>query len=80
MKQQDIALILVIGFISAVLSLVASSLIFSPSSAKNLKSESVTEITATFAEPDKRYFNSESVDPTQIISIGNNANQTPFNQ
>lgn len=79
MKQKDVALILVISFISVVLSLVVSNMVFG-SNKKTLTADVVTAITPEFNEPDKKYFNEQSVDPTQIIRIGDNANQQPFNQ
>lgn len=80
MKQKDIALIIVVSFMSAVLSLIVSNFVFGSKSHKNLESDVVTAITTDFVEPDKKYFNAQSVDPTQIIRIGDNTNQQPFNQ
>lgn len=80
MKQNDIALILVISFISVIVSIFASNLIFNTSKDKKLEAEVVNAITTEFNQPDKKYFNDESVNPTQIIRIGENANQQPFNQ
>jgi hypothetical protein len=79
-KQKDIALILVISFVSLIFGVVASNLLFNTKNSKKLKADVVTAITSDFKEPDKKYFNSNSVDPTQIIRIGENANQKPFNQ
>lgn len=79
MKQKDVALILIISFISVVSSLVVSNMVFG-SNKKTLTADVVTAITPEFNEPDKKYFNEQSVDPTQIIRIGDNANQQPFNQ
>jgi hypothetical protein len=79
-KQKDIALILVISFVSLIFGVVASNLLFNGKDSKNLTSDVVTAITTDFTEPDKKYFNSNSVDPTQIIRIGENTNQQPFNQ
>jgi hypothetical protein len=75
MKQKDIALILIVSFIGIV-----SNFTFNSKDSKKLKSDVVTAITTEFNEPDKRYFNKESIDPTQIIRIGENTNQKPFNQ
>lgn len=80
MKQKDIAMILVISFMSAVLSLVISNVLFSSQSKRTLEADVVTAITTEFNEPEKKYFNDQAVDPTQIIRIGDNANQQPFNQ
>lgn len=79
MKQKDISMIIIIGFVALIFGLVVSSMVFSSSSKRNLKADVVTAITTDFKEPDKKYFNENSVDPTQIIRIGENANQTPFN-
>lgn len=80
MKQKDIALILVISFMSVVLALIVSNLVFNNSSSRKLTADKVIAITPEFNEPDKKYFNNNSVDPTQIIHIGENSNQKPFNQ
>jgi hypothetical protein len=79
MKQKDIALIIVISFIGLFLGIVASNLLFNKNN-KKLSSDVITAIVPDFVQPDKRYFNSNSVDPTQIIRIGENTNQKPFNQ
>lgn len=79
MKQKDIALILVIVFISAVLSLVVSRFMFSSPKSREQTAEKVDVITAEFTQPSRRYFNVESVNPTQQIQIGNNNNPNPFN-
>lgn len=79
MKQNDIALIIVISFVSIVLATLSSNLLFNTDE-KNLKAEKVTAITTEFNEPDKKYFNENSIDPTQIIRIGQNANNLPFSQ
>jgi hypothetical protein len=80
MKQKDIALILVVGFVGVVMAVVVSNYMFSGKNSKNLTADKVIAITPEFQEPDKKYFNDKSVDPTQIIRIGENANQKPFNQ
>jgi hypothetical protein len=78
MKQKDIAMIVVVAIVSAVVALVLSNILFGPSRSQQ-KAEVVDPITAAFPAPDQRYFNANSVDPTQTITIGNQSNQTPFN-
>jgi hypothetical protein len=69
MKQKDI--------VSVVLAAVASKFIFKP--AEHLqKAEVVLPISADFPTPDQRFFNKNSVDPTQPIQIGDNTNTDPF--
>ena len=78
MKQKDIVLIVVIVVISGVISFVVSGKLIVPS--KNLKQEAevVKPISAQFNKPDKRYFNSNSINPTKLIQIGQNNNPDPF--
>lgn len=80
MKQKDIALILIVSFFSIILSIVVSNFVFNSSADKKLQADKVTAINSTFSEPDKKYFNEQSIDPTQTIRIGGNSNNQPFNQ
>lgn len=79
MKQKDLALIIVVVFISAVVSLVVSKTLFSSPKNRQQAVEVVDPITSDFPAPDSHYFNSQSIDPTKLIKIGDNSNPTPFN-
>ncbi|HEY1835615.1 MAG TPA: hypothetical protein VGG13_02215 [Candidatus Saccharimonadales bacterium] len=79
MKQKDVALIIVIVFVSGIVSLVVSRLLFASPQNRQQQVQVVPVISASFPTPDSRYFNSKSVDPTQLIQIGNNNNKNPFN-
>jgi hypothetical protein len=78
MRQKDIALIVVIVLISAVVSLFVSKAIFASPKNRQQQVEVVQPITSDFPKPDKKYFNQQSFDPTQLITIGQNANTDPF--
>jgi len=78
MKKKDLALILVIVFISAILSWFLSNAIFAPPKNRQQKVEVVQPITADFQPPDNHYFNKQSFDPTQTINIAPNDNSNPF--
>jgi len=78
MKQKDLALILVIVFVSAIVSLFVSKAIFASPKNRQQSVEVVQPITANFPQPDSSYFNSNSIDPTQSINVGQNANPNPF--
>lgn len=78
MKQKDIALIVIIVIISAVVSLFVSKAIFVSPKNRQQQVSIVQPITADFPKPDSRYFNSSALDPTQLITIGQNANSNPF--
>jgi len=79
MKKKDIALIIVIACISAAVSLLISGKIFGSPTNRQQQVEVVQPITTDFPQPDKAYFNSSAFDPTQPLSISQNANPNPFN-
>lgn len=78
MKRKDLGLILVIVFISAIISLVVSRTVFGSPASRNLEAEEVQAITTNFTEPDRRYYNKDAFDPTRVITIGDNSNNAPF--
>lgn len=79
MKQKDIALILVVVFISGIASYFLSNLLISSPKNRKQKVEVVGKISSDFPPPESKYFNSSSIDPTQLIRISNSANTQPFN-
>lgn len=78
MKQKDIALIIVIAFISGIISFFVSGRLFSNPNNRKADVEVVEPISAEFTPIDQRYFNKNSINPTQLIQIGNQNNQQPF--
>lgn len=78
MKQKDWALIIIVSFISGVVALVLSNLVISAPKNRQQKASIVEPITDEFKQPDGRFFNSQSIDPTQIIRIGDGSNNAPF--
>lgn len=78
MKQKDIALIILIVAFAGIVSYFASNKIFASPKNRHQQVEVVQPITADFPQPDSRYFNKQAFDPTQLITIGQNANPDPF--
>lgn len=78
MKQKDIALIIIVAFISAVASIVLSKVLITTPKNRQQKVEVVDKIDSSFPTPNKKYFNSNSINPTEIIRIQNNNNTQPF--
>lgn len=78
MKQKDVALILVIAAVSAVFSFVLSGWLFGKPADREQKAEIVDVISSDFPLPDSKYFNSNAIDPTQLIQIGDANNPNPF--
>lgn len=77
MKQKDIAIIIIIVFMSGVLSFFISNKFISPPK-HDLTAAKVEPITPEFQEPSSRHFNDRSVNPTQLIRIGDNDNKSPI--
>lgn len=78
MKQKDIALVILISAISGIASFFLSNIFFASPSDLQTEVEVIEPISAEFREPDERYFNDKSVNPTQQITIGDDQNQQPF--
>jgi len=78
MKNRDLAIIIVVAFLSALVSFGISKLIFSGQKSHSLKAPKVDQITADFKAPDGKYFNRLSLDITKVIVIGDSTNPNPL--
>lgn len=78
MKQKDIILIIVVLFISGVISFFVSNALFGSPAQRNTEVEVVEAITTDFKQPDPKYFNKQSINPTELIQIGDQQNNQPF--
>lgn len=79
MKQKDYALLIVIVFVSGILSFFISNRIFVTPSNRQQKVQVVDVIDSNFEKPSEKYFNENSIDPAQLVQIAANNNQNPFN-
>ncbi len=77
MKQKDILTIAVVVFVSAIASFFITGKVIVASSGRQT-APVVDVINATFTQPDNKYFNKNSIDPTQLIQIGTSTNPNPF--
>lgn len=77
MKQQDIAILIVVVFFAGILSFVVSGK-FINSDNKQRTAEVVSAITSEFPLPDSAIFNSDAINPTVRIEIAPNSNNQPF--
>jgi len=78
MKQKDVALIIIIAFVSAIVSFVVSNQLFVTPSNRQQQVEVVDAINSSFQTPDKKYFNNNSIDAAQNSPLGTDNNQDPF--
>ena len=77
MKQKDITTIAVVVFISAIASFFITGKVIVASNGHQTVPV-VDVINSTFTQPDSKYFNKNSIDPTQLIHIGTSTNSNPF--
>ncbi|MDZ7744369.1 MAG: hypothetical protein U5K77_01265 [Candidatus Saccharibacteria bacterium] len=79
MKQKDIALVIIIIFITGIFSFILSNLLISTPENRQQEVEVVHPIVSEFPTPDERFFNEDSINPTQEIRIGtDDPNTSPF--
>jgi hypothetical protein len=79
MKQKDIVLFVVVGIVSAIFAVLLSRLVIGTPESEPMTAEIVEPIVADFQQPDDRYFNTDAVNPTQLIEIKDQSNNRPFN-
>lgn len=77
MKKQDITLIVAVVIFSSIISFVIAKLTITAPRNRQTEVEIVYPITSDFSAEDKRYFNEDSINPTQNISIGGSQTVTP---
>ena len=77
MKRKDLIIIVSVIIFSIIVSYILSSILISGPGNKQ-QVEVVSQISSEFTSPSSKYFNAQSIDPTQLIQITNNSNQTPF--
>lgn len=78
MKSKDWSAIAAIIVFSAIVSFALSNIFIGTKKTKTLKVEQVSPLTEDFPLPNKQYFNSQSINPTQEIQIGEDTNTSPF--
>ena len=78
MKSKDKFTIILIAVFSAVVSIILSGMFIGGEGNKDQTIEIVTPISAEFLELPKEYYNSNAINPTQIIQIGGENTNQPF--
>lgn len=79
MKQKDLAIVLVVAFIGAILSFFISTKLFATPENRQQQVEVIDPIAAEMNLLDPRFFNENSINPTQNSQLGIDTNKTPFN-
>ncbi len=79
MKKTDIATIILIASISALVAWFSANAVIGEPKQSALKIKTADTISAEVEAPDKRIFKAEAVNPTVERSIGKSANNLPFN-
>ena len=79
MKSKDWGAVLLVVLFAGIVSFFVSNLIIGNKNTLKLKVEVVEPISADFPLPNTKYFNDDSLNPTQEIKIGEDNNNSPFN-
>ena len=80
MKQKDIAIIIAVAGVSLILAVIVAGFIFIGPSKLGTKVVVLDSVSSTFPVADKAFFNDQSIDSTQTVTIGTNSNAQPFNK
>ena len=78
MKQNDIALLVLIICLSVAASVFVGGKVIKPSKDRSTKVEVVERISSVFPPPDPTVFNDQALNPTREIKIGNDSNNKPI--
>jgi hypothetical protein len=84
MKQKEAALLISVGFFTAILAFIISSMVFKVPSNRSTKVPLAGSIQTTFPDikNDPSYntiFNRNALDPAVPVQVGNSPNNQPFN-
>lgn len=79
MKKNDLASIILIASISAMVAWFSANAVIGEPKQDTLKVKTAETISSNVDSIDKRIFNAEAINPTVERSIGKSANSLPFN-
>ncbi len=79
MKQKEIVMLAGSLLGAIFIAILADKFLFSNYVSTGTQVDVVPVISSDFKAPSSKYFNPQAIDPTQIINIGPNNSQTPFN-
>jgi hypothetical protein len=84
MSKKDLGMIVGVIVVAIIFSIVISNVAFGSYKQHVIKVPVVQPISADFPSPQtdndyKAFFNSNAINPTQLIKIGGQPNNTPFN-
>lgn len=80
MKQSDIALIVLVAGVSAIMSFIISGAVITNDSNRSQPVEKVNAITSDFSSVDTTVFNQNAINPTRIITVDSETNNNPFQE
>lgn len=79
MKKNDIAAIILIAAVSALVAWFAANALIGEPKQSSQKLKTAEVITTQIESPNKKIFNKDGINPTVERSIGKSANSLPFN-
>lgn len=79
-KQSDIAVIILVSSLSLVASYFIGNTIINTDQNRSAEVEVANPISPNFSQPSANIFNDQAINPTELIRIGDDSTDTPFNQ
>jgi len=76
MKKSDIAMIILIASISVLVAYFVAKAVVGDVQDQSVKVKTAEPITSEVAEPDKKVFNTDAINPTVEVIIGGDKSQT----
>ena len=78
MKQQDVAMLILIVSLALIISYFVGNALFANSESRTAEVERVQVISSEFPQPDPTIFNKEAINLTETINIGGPGTGNPF--
>jgi hypothetical protein len=82
MKKNDFAILAVIIIVSSLFAYILAGALIGGPKKRNLSTEVVDKIQATFPDVQSqeftKFYNKDALNPTQVVTIGDGSNPSPF--
>lgn len=78
MKKNDIAMIILIASVSAMVAYFIGRAVVGDPQSRSVQVKTIEPISTEVDKPDQSVFNKQAINPTVEINIGDSANQQPF--
>jgi flagellar basal body-associated protein FliL len=78
MSRKDLTVIIAVAIVAGIFSYALATFMFGGEKTYKLKAPKVEPVSSQFTLPSEQYFNSQALNPTKDIIIGDTTNPSPF--